>query len=79
MSDSHLLNTIRLLRRSGAALQWQVVLNGPPQFSGEMAQYYADQDYDHLIDLNEEDFTAETYPLYSDLCDEAERRKLPIP
>lgn len=45
MSDSHLLNTIKFLERKSDA--FDII---PPMFQGEMAQYYADQEYDDAME-----------------------------
>jgi hypothetical protein len=66
MSDQHLLNTIRFLGRRLAAADLP-----PPVFNGEMAQYYADIDYDRL-----QAATTELQPAYHALLDEAARRNL---
>lgn len=75
MSDSHLTNAVRYLRRAADA---QVAEIGPPSFSGEMAQYYADREYDSLLASTPDELAARMYDLYDDLMEEAARRKLEI-
>jgi len=71
MTDSHLLNTIKLIERNhrdelNAAYSVASIL------TGEMATFCAERD----IDCMEDEGPSYTHPLYSDLVDEAERRKL---
>jgi hypothetical protein len=68
MTDSHLANTIKMLERAWAVFQFQLPF---PNFNGEMAQYYAEHDYDTIQQSGPE----YSQPLYLDLCEEQERRK----
>ncbi|MBI1973025.1 hypothetical protein HYS50_03395 [Candidatus Woesearchaeota archaeon] len=43
ISDSHLKNIIHMLER-----QSMLLLSDYPNFQGEMAQYYAEQEYDNM-------------------------------
>ena len=47
MSDSHLINTIKFLERYAEQIALTTL---PPLFNGEMAQFYADQEWDNLQD-----------------------------
>lgn len=71
MEDSHLLNTIRFLERTWEKRKASM-LSDFPCFNGEMAQYYAEQEWDRLADTDIE----EACPIYNDMVDEAERRNL---
>lgn len=73
MADSHLINTINLLRKHGENLRQQNLnffLNCPPP-SGEMALMEFDKEFDFACDATEEDFVPE---IYFDMLDEAVRR-----
>jgi hypothetical protein len=71
MTDEHLLNTIRFLDRKAQEIKDNTC---PPNFSGEMAQMCAEQAYDQLIEAETEDL----FPIYIDLAEEANRRKLEV-
>ena len=69
MTDKHLLNAISFCERKHRAAQ----LNLPyPNFNGEMAQMHAEQSWEHFQEGGPE----ELFPLYLDLCEEADRRGL---
>lgn len=76
MEDAHLVNTILMLRRRAQA---QIHELTPPCFQGEMAQYYADQEYDALMEMDEDEAAQSCFEIYEDLMDECERRKLTLP
>jgi hypothetical protein len=67
MRDSHLFNTIAMLEREHARL-----LNDAPfpDFQGEMAQYYAEQEWERMMSSGPESI----FPVYCDLVAEAKRR-----
>lgn len=71
MDDKHLENTIKFLRR-----QHQEIVFGTsyPSFNGEMAQYYAEQEFDRLCESRPEDF----WPIYEDMMQEADKRHLAV-
>lgn len=68
MTDGHLQNTIALLERK-AELEKSAIPY--PMFNGEMAQMYAEQDWDRAQESTPDYF----YPIYEDLCLERERRE----
>ncbi len=66
MGDKHLANTVAFLERC-----YQQRLDvSPPCFSGEMAQYYADMEYNDLMSSSIEDL----YPIYDDMVKELTKR-----
>ena len=69
MDDKHLVNTIRMLLRNNDNYIADAMM-GLCSLQGEMACYYAEQEMDRML---EEDCI---HPLYDDLVEEAERRKL---
>lgn len=73
MSDSHLNNTIAMLERKAEDLH-NITLESYPNFQGEMAQYYAEQEWEQVA--KEGCDAADIYPIYSDLLDERMRRDL---
>ena len=73
MTDSHLANTILFLRRAAARYQ-DSVLTHPPHFEGEMAQYYAEQEWVETASCSLEDLAKSLYPIYADLLREHNRR-----
>lgn len=77
MSNSHLLNTIKLLYKT-AAKNRNYALCYVPDFQGEMAQYYAEQEWDSLNEMSDLDFAFNNYPILENLIEDAERRKLDI-
>ncbi len=68
MDDGHLTNTIKFLKRQHA----QALDISPPCFQGEMAQMYAEQEYDNRMSSEVWDL----FPIYMDMVEEAERRGL---
>lgn len=71
MADSHLLNAIAFCERTHEHTQQTAE---PPAFQGEMAQWCAERDWERLQESGPE----ETFPLYLDLCEEADRRGLKL-
>ena len=69
MSDSHLENTIKMLRRKVEDIRLEIPF---PNFQGEMAQYYAEIEYDYIMDCPDE----ELIPILEDLEDEQKRRQV---
>ncbi len=70
MEDTHLRNTIvYLLRRADG--QFNEIVSNPPTTQSEMTQYYADQQYDHLMASGAEALLPPVYPL---LVEELELR-----
>jgi hypothetical protein len=68
MDNSHLVNTIKFLDRQQSEIQ-----SCPyPSFQGEMAQMYAEAEYDALMRTE----TNDNFPIYIDLKNEAIRRGL---
>lgn len=78
MTDSHLLNTIRMLDRFASA-QRQVALIEAYAFADTVQGEQAGYDIENMIETLEEgdgeDFRP---PIYEDLVDEAYRRKLTL-
>ena len=73
MTDQHLTNAINMLERF-AYRTWECAIrSGPPNFNGDMAQYYADQMWDQLIEDG-----PEYPPIYDALCAERDKRKLTV-
>lgn len=67
MEDRHLLNTIRMLERQAEAQQLDTSY---PCFNGEMAQMYAEAEWNEMMTVGPEYF----FPIYEDLCADARRR-----
>lgn len=72
MADAHLLNALRMLKRSGFVSPGtiQCYLSAPPP-RGEMAQYYYEQELDQV-------FQSPVSPTLGYLEDEAGRRGLSV-
>lgn len=75
MTNEHLLNTIKLLCKKAAQNQNEALMHYP-SFNGEMAQYYAEQEWDNLRETHPDDFALQEYPILLLLWEEADRRKL---
>lgn len=71
MTNEHLVNTIKLCRRAHERAKEEIPY---PTFCGEMAQFYAEREYDSFLESGPE----VAFPLYPDLLDEAYRRRLDI-
>lgn len=81
MTDSHLLNTIAMLERNASALLAQEISAAYSCLSmlqGEMATYYCERDIDRLEETSPGEFLEATQPIYTHLCNEADRRKLKL-
>jgi hypothetical protein len=70
MTDSHLVNTIRMLRRVHGDVTASTFALASTFNGDSMAAYYADQECDRMCEMESD------HPLYDELMDEAERRKL---
>lgn len=68
MTDGHLQNTIALLERKAEMEKSAIPY---PMFNGDMAQFFAERDYDRAMAADASYF----YPIYEDLCLERERRE----
>lgn len=69
MSDQHLINTIKMLERR---LE-EAKRNMPyPMFNGDMAQWFAEQDYDAF----QKSVVSDHVPIYDDLIEEKIMRGL---
>ena len=67
MTDTHLANTIKFLEKAHLA----ILDTPPPDFQGEMAQMYADQEYNALMDSTVEDY----FPIVRDMKEDFEKRR----
>lgn len=73
MEDAHLLNTIAMLERNAQEERNKIPY---PSFQGEIAQYYAEREYETLHSLNTIELTAELCGEdYINLRREANNRK----
>jgi hypothetical protein len=70
MGESHLENTIALLRRAHARYVAEATADYP-MFQGEMAQFYAEQEWESAVSSAPED----TYPILIDMREELFRRR----
>jgi hypothetical protein len=78
MTDSHLLNTIALLKRIAKQGRREILFHYP-DFQGEMAQFYAEQSWEGVASTHPDDFAYEEYPILEPLEMDAERRGLEQP
>ncbi len=79
MGDSHLVNTIRMLDRFAVVKQAELEEEGWSflcSLRGEMAQYYAEQDLNELMEHGLS--PCEIHPAYPALLEEANKRGLEI-
>jgi hypothetical protein len=70
MDDKHLMNTIRMLERNSEYYFCDMFMS-MATVNGDMATYFLEQEMDNMI---EDDIIM--HPLYEDLLEEANRRKL---
>lgn len=73
MTDSHLINTVNLLERKALEFKYNVPY---PNFQGEMAQFCAEQEFDNLMESDASEIASSECPVYDDLVDEINHRKL---
>lgn len=77
MSDSHLVNAINFVLRNEEKIRLNLAIHrsrGMVLIHGEMAQLAAEDEIAQLAVAP----LSEVYPLYGDLCDEANRRGLSL-
>lgn len=77
MTDTHLVNTVKMLIRK-ADIDRENTLMCFPSFASEdsMASYYAEQEWDSLNWMTPFEYAKQEYPIFNDLLDEVYRRKL---
>ena len=79
MTDSHIVNAIRMLRRNDLANRIALASCWESAFSDEtMAGIAAQSAADDLFDDEYSDGPGEFFPVYDDLVREADRRKLKV-
>jgi len=71
MGDSHLLNTLRMLERAHLARAFRTDL-ASSFFQGDMAQFSLECEARRLYESD----PSSSFPVYQDLREEADRRKL---
>lgn len=74
MADSHLLNTLRFLKRAVHAQEVALVLSAPAM-NGEQAQYAQDQAFDEVM-CEPEEHECAMPPIYDKMLVEAKRSGL---
>lgn len=67
METSHIINSMRMLERMHEQMLWSMP---DPCFQGEMAQMYAEQEFDAYMDSSVED----VFPIYKHLEKELLKR-----
>lgn len=73
MTDAHIKNAIAMLERMTEDRR-DTCLSSYPCFQGEMAQYYAEQDWNRTASAPVEELAEQTFPVYADLVEEQDRR-----
>ena len=80
MTDMHLLNTIRLLRRTRGPMKDRLAasMDGYSFGHDTMAAFYTEQEAMRLYEMDEDEFISETCAQFDELLAEAGRRKLEV-
>ena len=80
MTDMHLLNTIRLLRRTRGPEKVMLAVSMDSHSFGDdtMAAFYTEQEARRLYEMDEDEFISETCEQFDELLAEAWRRKLEV-
>jgi hypothetical protein len=81
MTDRHLLNTIKMLKRNYSFLchLHAIEAYGYAAYASDGASYYAEQEADILMDeANLQGRIEVEYPIFKDLTNEVRKRKLAI-
>jgi len=73
MDDQHLRNSIKMLRRKAIKMRDGVSY---PMFNGDIAQFHAEQGYDNMMEMDDEELADEFCPIHEYLMFEYRRRKL---
>lgn len=76
LSDVHLINILNMYFKCGETQLKNAQATGYPTFSGEMAQYYAEQEYDVLLEMDTLEFLMEYDKHFKKLAKQAVKRKL---
>lgn len=71
MTDSHLNNAIKFLERKASELRIEMPY---PSFQGEMAQFYAEREYDAFQESSNDEIAQQICPLYDSLVEAQYRR-----
>ena len=79
MGDQHLLNAIKFCRRTTQA-KLDYVINNPPNFQGEYAQLFAEQEWESYLHMDAHDVINSTLwgHLFDAMLLEADRRGLEL-
>jgi len=75
MEDSHLINSINMLKRKAERYKYTVPY---PMFNGEMAQMMAEREYDVMMDMTDEELAEDLWPIFEQLMLDACRRQLSV-
>lgn len=81
MTDEHLVNTVRMFIRkapSSLAAAQEAAFAATCDLHGDMASYYADQEWSNLLDMTLSDYLETVSPMFSKLVEEMDRRKLGV-
>jgi hypothetical protein len=81
MSDEHLVNTIKYLRRIAPAVKdmlYSHMCFAESMCNGEMALASIDDNMQSLSQMSDEEILDEYYPAYDTMIDEANKRKLEV-
>lgn len=73
LQDSHLQNILKMLLRQAQHLRTHLPF---PVFQGEMAQYYAEREYDRIMEASDEELCEQECEQWEALMAEAGRRNL---
>lgn len=74
METTHIQNCVAFLYRAALAQQNEAICNFP-SFQGEMAQMYAEQEWDSIAQARPEDYALQCFPIIEDLEKELEDRE----
>jgi hypothetical protein len=75
MEDSHLENTLKMLKRNAILRRESEIVSAyavASTFQGDMATYYADQEIEYMEFST--DWTDFVFPIFLNLCKDYERR-----
>jgi len=81
MGDSHLINTVRMLRRKADRMKLVAELEciqAESMFNGDMARLSMEQEAGRIAEMAEEDFLVETIPPYKRMLREIRIRGLEL-
>jgi hypothetical protein len=76
MTDKHLVNAVKMVLRMSEVEKEDLLCHFPSFSEDSMAQYYAEQEWNSLDEMDTTEHAEKAYPIFNDLMDEIYKRNL---